>query len=381
MEEHFKTHYTELVEESENKLEQIEKTRQEIYEMTQRQQEKKTVDLGAFHTAASELEEYIKNNSPLVRVMLSEKELEELEKNKDEDKRIADHRWVKADKYIEDGKKSLGEAYNERLTLDEVVSAAGVRAPKVAVYYEDILSGFKYAYNGDNIFDSASVMKAPYVTSILEALAKYESGKLEIDQKDKEKYTDEFLAEIFDLEKTVVLDHETMDEPGSGVLVDAQDGSEYTYKELLVYSLKNSDNIAFSLIKKHFTNKWYYDYTRALKLRSPLSNYMHMSANEAGEFFKNIYYFSLRDDKYGAFMRECMSDSAHSVLSAAVLGRDMVAHKYGWDIDAYHDAAIVYGERPYIAIVFTDIDSGGADADRYVREIFKRIEKLHTLLG
>jgi hypothetical protein len=224
-------------------------------------------------------------------------------------------------------------------------------------------------------------MKAPYVTAILESLAEYESGKLEISEKDKEKYTDEYLAEIFDLDKKIVLDHETMDVPGSGVLVDAENGSEYTFGELLELSVKNSDNIAFALVKEHFTNKWYYDYTRRLGLRSPLSNYMHMSINEAGEFFKSIYYFTLRDDEYGAFMRECMSESAHSVLSAATLGRDIVAHKYGWDIDAYHDAAIVYGERPYIAIVFTDIDSGGADADRYVRDIFKRIEKLHKLLG
>ncbi len=382
VEDYFINHYSSLVEESEKRTKELEEVRKQVSDMVDRQKEKPVLDLGGVHRTMQELETYIEGSSPLVRVVLSEKELEQLKKeSEDEDTEIADHRWEKADAYIEQGKKVLADPYFDKLTLDQKVTPAGARAPKVAVYYEDILTGYKYSYNGDSVFDCASVMKAPYITAILDSLVKYEQGELEISEKDSQAYSEDRLLQMFDLDASIILDKETMGKPGSRVLEKAEDGTEYTYRQLIEFSLKNSDNTAFALVREHFTNKWYFDYVREKGARSPLSNYMKMTVDEAGSLYKGIYYFTLENPEFGSLVREHLTSSAHTVLSKSALRGSDVAHKYGWDIDAYHDAAIVYGERPYIAIVFTDIDSGGADADRYVCEIFKRIEKIHNMLG
>ncbi|MBQ7822190.1 MAG: serine hydrolase [Clostridia bacterium] len=382
MEGYFAEHYKGLVTENEQKIQALENIRAEVAGMVAKQESKPALDLTDLHNMMSQLEDYAKKSSPLVRVMRTEEEIEKLkEESDDADAVISDHSWVKADKYIEEGKKALGDAYSDKLTLDEIIASTGASAPQIAFYYEDILTGSRYAYNGDTVFDSASVMKAPYITAVLEALTDYESGGLSLDEKEFEEYTDEVLAEMFDLDSKIVLDHETMDKPGSGVLVKADDGTEYTYRELIELSLEKSDNTAFALVRARFTNKWYFDYARDVGARSPLLSYMNMSVNEAGALFKSVYYFTLENPEYGTFVRECMTESAHTVLSKTALGKKDVAHKYGWDVDAYHDAAIVYGERPYIAIVFTDIDSGGTDADRYIREIFKKIDEIHNTLA
>lgn len=380
IEGYYSKHYSDRIAENEKKIKELDESRKKLEEMLAQAKNVTGVDLTELSAAITSLEDYIEKESPLVRVMLSEEEISQLkEDNKDSQSTVPDHKWVKTESYYEEGKKALGEAYSGKLTLSEVLAPTEAKAPHIAVYYEDLSTGYKYAYNGDEVFDSASVMKAPYITAVLEACTIYEKGKLEpVD--DDERYSAENLEKMFDLNEKIVLDHATMDKPGSGVLKDAEDGTEYTYRELIEVALKKSDNIAFALIRERFTNKWYLDYARENGAVSPLTYYMNMTVNEAGEMFKSIYYFTLEDTEYGTLVRESMTDSAHTVLSKTALSKSDVAHKYGWDIDAYHDAAIVYGDRPYIAIVFTNIDSGGTDADIYIREIFKKIESIHKIL-
>lgn len=381
IEGYYSKYYSDKIAENESKIKELDESRRKLEDMLERAKNITGVDLTELSATITSLEDYIAKESPLVRVMLSEDEISQLkEDNKDSESTIPDHKWVKTEPYYEEGKKALGEAYNSKLTLSEVLAPTEAKAPDIAVYYEDLSTGYKYTYNGDKVFDSASVMKAPYITAVFEAYASYEAGKLEPDE-DDERYSAENLEKMFALDEKIVLDHATMDKPGSGVLKDAEDGTEYTYKELMELSLQKSDNIAFALIRERFTNKWYLDFARENGAASPLKYYMNMTVSEAGEMFKSIYYFTLEDTEYGAFVRESMTDSAHSVLSKTALSKSDVAHKYGWDIDAYHDAAIVYGDRPYIAIVFTNIDSGGTDADKYIREIFKKIESIHKILA
>lgn len=337
------------------------------------------VDMTKLYARIDAMLEKIENGSPLVRVKLTEEEIEEQKKNSDgKSERLADHKWESTDKYIELGKKALGEKYSETLDMNTVLAPTGASVPHIAVYYKDIASGSSFIYNGDDVFDSASVMKAPYIASVLKAYADYKDGKLELD--DDDELTPEQLEAMFELDEKIKLEHETMDVPGSGVLKDAEEGSEHSYKELLALSLKNSDNIAFSLVRKRFTNKWYYDFASTCGAVSPLKNYMNMSVREAGAMFEEMYFYMLSDTEYGEFLRDNMKNSAHTVLSVTALAGE-VAHKYGWDIDAYHDAAIVFGERPYIAIVFTDMDCGGGEVDRYIRSIFDDIEAIHELLA
>lgn len=341
--------------------------------------DKKDLDLTEIADAVNELVDYIQNSSPIVRVELTDEEIEKLKEADPEDEPL-DHVWYEMNTYYEEGKNKLGEKFSDKLTLNEVLAETKARAPEVAVYYKNLSTGFVYTYNADTIFDSASVMKAPYIMSVLEACERYERGEIKSVEGD-ERYTEEKLSEMFDLDATIVIDHETMDVDGSGVLKDAEDGETYSFTELIRLALSKSDNIAFNQIKKRFTNKWYYDMSRKLGVKSPMGYEMNLSAHEAGILFEELYYFTLTNKNYGTIIRESLSDSAHSVLAKSALGGLDVAHKYGWDIDAYNDAAIVYGDKPFIAVVFTDMDCGGKLADEFIREIFKKIYSMHNTLS
>ncbi len=346
----------------------------------EKRRKQKGLDFASIKNALEDMEGYIEDKTPLVRVKLTEEELEKLKSKADDGSDIADHVWVDAAKYVDEAKEKLGERYDTDMSLSELLKGVeqDVEAPTIAVYYEDLVTGYKYAYNGDVVFDAASVMKAPYITAVLEACTEYKNGNIKPDAKD-ERYSAENLAEMFNLNKSIVLDEENTNVNGSGVLKDKPLGTEVEFTELFTFALKNSDNIAFRLIKKNFTNKWYYDFAREHGVKSPLTYEMNLTANEAGKLFKEIYYFTVENEEYGEIVREALSDSAHSVLSKSVLPNSI--HKYGWDENAYHDAAIVYGDRPYVAIVFTNIDSGGTKADAYIREIFKKIAAFHNSLA
>lgn len=346
----------------------------------QKRRLQKGINLALVKNSLEDLERYVEDKSPLVRLVLTEEEIEELKSKVEDESEIPDHVWVDAEKYINNAKKNLGDKYNYGMSLGELLEAGGQTAtsPTVAVYYEDLVSGYKYSYNGDLVFDAASVMKAPYITAVLGAYTDYKNGEIKPDAKD-ERYSAEKLEEMFNFEKSIVLDEENTDVEGSGVLKDEPLGTEVPFEDLFKYALKNSDNIAFRIIKKTFTNKWYYSFVREHGVKSPLTYEMNLTANEAGKLFKEIYYFTVENEEYGEFVKENLASSAHSVLSKSVLPNSI--HKYGWDKNAYHDAAIVYGDRPYVAIVFTDIDSGGTKADAYIREIFKKIAAFHNSLA
>ncbi len=346
----------------------------------EKRRKQKGLDFSSVKANLDSIEGYIENSSPLLRVKLTEEELEKLKSELEEGSDVVDHVWVDAEKYVNDAKETLGDEYDPEMSLSELLKEGeqDAEVPTIAVYYEDLVTGYKYSYNGDMVFDSASVMKAPYITAVLDACTEYKNGNIKPDPKD-ERYSAEKLAEMFDLDKTIVLDEENTAVEGSGVLKDEPLGTQVEFSELFTFALKNSDNIAFRLIKKNFTNKWYYDFVRKHGVKAPLTYEMNLTVNEAGKLFKEIYYFTIENEEYGEFVRETLAGSAHTVLSKLVLPNSI--HKYGWDENAYHDAAIVYGDRPYIAIVFTNMDSGGAKADAYIREIFKKISGFHNTLA
>ncbi len=338
---------------------------------------KTDLDVSNVVKLVNELENYVCNASPLVRVKLTEQELQALI-NADPTQRPVDHTWKDADTYFELGKRLLGEKYNQSMSNKKVLECTEAKMPEIAVYYENLSTGFVYTYNADKVAYSASVMKAPYILSVLMACDQYENGEI---LPEDVGYSEDSLKKMFNLNEKIALDHETMDVVGSGVIKNLEDGTEFTYTELIEYALSKSDNIAFSLIKNKFTSKWYYKLIDELGVVSPLTHDMYLTARETGVLFKELYYFTVENNKYGALMRESLTDSSHTVLAKQALSQLDVAHKYGWDIDSYHDAAIVYGDSPYIAIVFTNIDCGGLEADEYIREIFKKIDNLHNALS
>ena len=76
-------------------------------------------------------------------------------------------------------------------------------------------------------------------------------------------------------------------------------------------------------------------------------------------------------------MKKAMTNSMHSVIIPPALKDYECPHKYGWDVDSYHDAAIVYHDRPFAVVVLTDLDEGRYSDNAYIQKIVKNLLEIH----
>ncbi len=341
--------------------------------------------------------EYIETKCPYVKVTLPPENEEETEKTE----------WVLISKLIEEEREAItpdlplfteeelimSELTEEELTekrlFERVLAREDVTYPSVSIYYEDLLTGYHFDYNGDKAYSSASVIKAPYILSVLEAVSADEKRYLD-ELSSEGKYPEqidtdgdgtpdrvkiEYSNPAYDLYETVIYDKATMFKSGSGSIQTMEDGTEFTYLDFMKYALEDSDNIAYSQLRSRF------GYSTMTALASRVGANIAgstMTAKGAGRLFKAIYEFTETDETYGPVMRESMIKSGHTVIIPYGVSPTKTMHKYGWDTDSYHDAGIVlWDDHPYVLTVFSDLDKGGNEINAYLREIVKMINKLH----
>lgn len=269
---------------------------------------------------------------------------------------------------------------------------------RVSFYYRDIETGYTLSYESDNIMYAASLIKAPYIYTMLKTVADFEYTKLNFDADGNPLYDEEgqplfegvhpnlddegriiYLAgeEKYDLSRTWTFNKEEMTVEGSGVIQNMEDGIQMSYLELARYALQYSDNIAFAELRKMFGYTEYLRMARSMGVRGSSYGYMKLSADDCGIFLDAIYNFMEMDQVYGALMKDAMVASNYPVLIPAGVSPTVAAHKYGWDEDSYHDMAIVYDEHPYILVIMTDLDAGSSKEILYVRDIVRSIHSIH----
>ncbi len=369
-----------------------------------------TIDVRAQAQLIEEIEKYIANECPVVKLKVSSTVGDE---DASADTDAPEYKWVSVNTLIEEERsKRAADPEAEPLYTDEELAASSLTAeqltnqklrelvfaredvvlPSVSVYYEDLATGYHYGYNENAVYDSASVVKAPYVMSVLRAVSADEKAYLDekaaagetperIDT-DEDGLPDTTLIEYsdpaFNLSDVVTYERKTMWADGSGKIKDMPDGTELTYLDFVKYTLEYSDNVGFSQLKKRFGYSNYYALAREVKANSVLSGGNNMSAADAGKLFKAIYGFIEDDDTYGQLLYDSMLKSNHTVIIPYGVSPTKALHKYGWDEGAYHDAAIVlHPDKPYVLAVFTDFEEGGNAVNTYLQNIVKMVNKLH----
>ena len=247
--------------------------------------------------------------------------------------------------------------------------------PEISVYYEDLSTGFRYTYNASDIMYSASVVKAMYIVSLLEDVSAAYTAAEEARENPDDPLT--FENEIYDIENNKWILTEAAKKTGSGKLKDMDEGTEFTYLELVQYAITEGDNTAFFELRRVFEYDSFYALASKLGVKSMSGSFNNLSAEDAGKFLRHIYEFIESGDRFGEILKEYMMSTKFNILIPSAVYPTKVAHKYGWDEDAYHDAGIVYDEKPYILVIMTDMDEGGDDVNDYIKEIAKKINKLH----
>lgn len=250
--------------------------------------------------------------------------------------------------------------------------------PKLAYFYKDLTSGETAAYNEDEIMYSASLIKALYVYVILEEIDNFEKSVRDSDEDGEIIYLDG--EEKYDLDAVWTYDPSTMYESGSGEILYMPAGTKLTWRELIEYALLYSDNIAFKQLTERFGYSSFYEKADELGIKGSDEGFMNLSAKDCAIFLEEIYKYFETESENALLMKDCMIRSQHTVMISVHYPEGTVAHKYGWDIGAFHDMAIIFDEAPYLLVIMTDYDDGGKSALSFIADAVSLTKKIHAEL-
>lgn len=246
-----------------------------------------------------------------------------------------------------------------------------VRRPKVSLCYEDIETGRSFGFSENEVRFGASMVKAAYVTAILEEISEYEQSAAE---NNAGLYSGEYAK--YDLNAPWIYDSATMFIDGSGKIRNKPDGFTTTTRGLIEFSILYSDNIAFFELQKIYGRSRFYRNTSSLGITGAESGFYNMSAKEAVIYMRELYRFTEENEKYGAFFKDLMSRASHKMMIPPKL-RDAAIHKHGWDINSYCDMMIIYAPHPYIMCVMTDMDNGRSIDNAYIQSLVTKVDEIH----
>ncbi|MCR4906375.1 MAG: serine hydrolase [Clostridiales bacterium] len=247
--------------------------------------------------------------------------------------------------------------------------------PIIAYYTAAVDGSEELAYNADTVLYCASLIKAPYILSVLREIENFEKtaqrnadGKIVYRSWEKK----------YDLDEEWVYDPATMKTGGFGEIQNKAKGFRLTWRELFEYTLLYSDNIAFSQIYNRFGFTSFNSLVWQLGIEGQKSGFMYLTARDAGKFAMEIRrYFETATD-YANWMKDLMIRSLYGEMIAVYYPAGTVAHKYGWDVNAFHDMAIVEAEKPYVLVIMTDYEDGGNAAFAFFGTVVEQTKAVYA---
>ena len=232
--------------------------------------------------------------------------------------------WISTD-YISDD--------DNRIQKVQELLSANYQNEQFSIYIKQLSTGKEAGINEDQKMYAASVMKLPYLYYVQE---KINQGDYQLDTKLK------YVSEVNDFPGSYKPE-------GSGSLPKTADNKEYTIKELISKTAKESDNVAHNILGYYVTNKSDETFKKETARISgeewDVTDKL-ASAKMSGQVMEAIY-------NQNAFVLESLSQTSFDNQRIAKDISAKVAHKIG-DADEYkHDTALVYTDSPFILSIFT----------------------------
>ncbi|MBR2338390.1 MAG: serine hydrolase [Clostridia bacterium] len=259
----------------------------------------------------------------------------------------------------------------------------------VSLYYKDLETGYTITYREDEIYQAASVIKAPYV-----------------------KY---LLASETDWSKELTM---TTKQGGSKYIDNQPTGTKFTVGELMEYTIRYSDNTAYYMLNKEFDFTGFNAYAanlgirankaRNLTLKFSKPRFGYLSAYDVGTYMEDIArYIDTGTDSAKQLYSWMITTEEQSQLCAAYNGKKYtieqlknpetlnaaynvrksgytVAHKYGeqdygeaWN-RAYHDGAIVWRDHPYVLAITSTLKPHTDASDKVFHDVAALIDQMQT---
>ena len=221
---------------------------------------------------------------------------------------------------------------SDELTTKIMNSINGYGAA-TAFYIVSLDDGMSVAYNVDKQFETASSIKAPYALWIYKQIA---AG--EIDPEQVIEYQPYFYNK------------------GTGIVKNSAPGTPYTVRDLVYYSLHESDNVAHIMLHKTFGVKGYNDMLGALgtkQLYLTAGNpWAYTSCRSAALIWQDIYNFSLQGNEGITFLN-ILSNGKYNYYKE-VMPTLASASKTGFAFKDVLETGIVFDKHPYIALAIAN---------------------------
>ena len=256
---------------------------------------------------------------------------------------------------IEKDKTELDEATIETITSfkEKTKNLSGV----YGFYVIRLDSGFSYGVNENDIFEPASLNKLPIMLAMyIEA----ENGNIDL----------ETVYVLKDSDKVA----------GSGSLYGKSEGYELTYRDILSYMGKESDNTAANIAKKLLGEEKIKQAINTMRMDSTvvIGENQETTPRDIGIFFEKIWEGDVISKKHRDELLGFLTDTIYEEwLAAGILSTVDVAHKYGREVHVVNDAGIVFTDEPFVLVLLSE-GVVEREADQVFPELAELIYEIET---
>ena len=230
---------------------------------------------------------------------------------------------------------------------------------KVAYGYKNLKTGDMFSFNLDICFYSASTIK------FLVCLYIYEMA-----EKDKSLLDTKLFLVSEDFKN------------GSGVLKNTPDKTSYTVRELVYYTLKESDNTAYIKLVNFVTKEKLIDYGLNIGAKHTLEGkdlFGIINVSDMLIYLNHLYNYFNNNTVLSEELKNYMLNPSYKIIKDKNIDNNLFVRKYGSFGIAFHEVGIVYDKIPYILIVLTQKNELKGK-EKYINKVAKKIRKIHKLL-
>lgn len=199
------------------------------------------------------------------------------------------------------------------------------------VYLVDLRTGATYGFNETQVMQAASLIKLPVMALMYKEA---QIGNISLSTKYAIKVSDKI--------------------GGSGSLFGKPEGFELTYRDLIKYMGKESDNTAFNIAKKILGEGKINAYTKQIGMSSTSLSENLTTPKEVGKFFMDLWEGRLLLEEDREELLEYLTDTIYEDWIPTFIPNVRVAHKYGAEVHVLNDAGVVFDNNPYVLVVMSD---------------------------
>ena len=232
---------------------------------------------------------------------------------------------------IEKDKDELDETAVEAISSfrEKTKSLSGV----YGFYVIRLDSGVSYGVNESDIFEPASLNKLPVMLAMyIEA----ENGNIDL----------ETVYALKDSDKVA----------GSGSLYGKSEGYELTYRDILSYMGKESDNTAASIARNILGEEKIKQAIGIAGMDNTVVSGEDQKTTpyDIGIFFEKLWEGDIVSKKHRDEFLSFLTDTIYEEwLAAGIPSSTDVAHKYGREIHVVNDAGVIFSDEPFVLILLS----------------------------